>query len=127
MSDSKVLIVGGGAREEALRWAFWRDLQNIDSVRVTPGNGDAERMGVEIKLEGYTPKDIIQHVRTTHPPYSLVIVGSENDLAKGITNEFQADEKLPPVFGPRKEAAIINPSIKLWNPSPIRFIYPNVS
>ncbi|UCD04426.1 MAG: phosphoribosylamine--glycine ligase [Candidatus Woesearchaeota archaeon] len=109
MSDPKVLILGSSAREEALKQALERD-QDVKSVYVAPGNGATKKDGKNLFLESYDPLYIAQYVsqyNSITPDLNLIIVGSENDLKKGITNEFQADEKLPPVFGPTKEAAII--------------------
>lgn len=106
----KVLVIGNGGREHALAWKLLQSKQ-IERVFCAPGNGGTasmegcENVGVGVDdFEGMSQLAQTQGV-------SLVIVGPEVPLAKGITDYLQAKGLM--VFGPNRAGAKIEAS-KAW-------------
>ncbi len=87
----KVSILGSGGREHAIGWAFKKC---GFEVFLSPGNAGTREIGQNIALESY------DELKT----FDLVIPGSENFLAFGVANG------RPNVFGPVKEAAMLESS-----------------
>lgn len=106
----KVLVVGNGGREHALAWKLLESKQ-IEQVVCVPGNGGTASMeccqnlhlGVD-DFEGISRFALQNGI-------SLVIVGPEVPLARGITDYLQ--EKGLMVFGPKRAGAQIEAS-KAW-------------
>jgi phosphoribosylamine---glycine ligase len=101
----KVLVIGGGGREHAL---CWKILQSplVDRVYCAPGNAGIAKIAECIDIK---PMDIESLVRFSKAEeIDTTIVGPEQPLAQGIVDKFNA-EKLR-VFGPTKEAALIESS-----------------
>jgi phosphoribosylamine--glycine ligase len=106
----KVLVIGNGGREHALAWKLLQSKQ-IEQVFCAPGNGGTasmercENVAVEVDdFEGMSQLAQTQGI-------SLVIVGPEVPLAKGITDYLQAKGLM--VFGPNRAGAKIEAS-KAW-------------
>lgn len=106
----KVLVIGNGGREHALAWKLLQSKQ-IERVFCAPGNGGTasmercENVGVGVDdFEGMSQLAQTQGI-------SLVIVGPEVPLAKGITDYLQAKGLM--VFGPNRAGAKIEAS-KAW-------------
>src|SRR4051812_35213148 len=100
-----VLVVGGGAREEALIWKLSQS-PHIRNIYGAPGNPGTERIGINIPLG---PNDIDQLVRfSADNQIGLTMVGPEDPLSKGIANAFAENGQL--LFGPTKEAAQLESS-----------------
>ena len=93
-----ILIVGAGGREHALAW---KCLQNtsVSKICVTPGNGGIETIAACWKLTNH--QQIIE--KALKEEISLVIVGQEDYLVHGLTQELETVGI--PVFGPSKSAA----------------------
>jgi phosphoribosylamine---glycine ligase len=101
----KVLVIGGGGREHAL---CWKILQSplVDRIYCAPGNAGIAKIAECIDIK---PMDIESLVRFSKAEeIDTTIVGPEQPLAQGIVDKFNA-EKLR-VFGPTKEAALIESS-----------------
>jgi phosphoribosylamine---glycine ligase len=101
----RVLVIGRGGREHAICKKL-ADSKSVSKVFCAPGNagiaGDAE-------LVAYSETDVdhlIQFAKEQNIAYT--VVGPENPLLEGIVNKFE-DAGLK-VFGPTKEAAIIEGS-----------------
>lgn len=101
----RVLVIGRGGREHAICKKL-ADSKSVSKVFCAPGNagiaGDAE-------LVTYSETDVdclIQFAKEQNIAYT--VVGPENPLLEGIVNKFE-DAGLK-VFGPTKEAAIIEGS-----------------
>ncbi|MBD2447624.1 phosphoribosylamine--glycine ligase [Nostoc sp. FACHB-152] len=106
----KVLVVGNGGREHALAWKLLQSTQ-IEQVVCVPGNGGTASMARCQNLplavddfEGISSYALENGI-------SLVVVGPEVPLAKGITDYLQA--KGMKVFGPNRAGAQIEAS-KAW-------------
>ncbi len=101
----KVLIVGGGGREHAIAWKVAQS-KKVDKLYCAPGNagiaGVAECVDIGVmdfdKLTAFArEKDI-----------DLTIIGPDDPLAAGAVDAFEAVGLR--VFGPRKNAAILEAS-----------------
>lgn len=106
----KVLVVGNGGREHALSWKLLQS-QQVEQVVCVPGNGGTATMkrcqNVSLAVddfEGISRYAIANNI-------SLVVVGPEVPLAKGIVDYLQAQGLL--VFGPSRAGAEIEAS-KAW-------------
>jgi phosphoribosylamine--glycine ligase len=101
----KVLVVGRGGREHAIVWALSKS-PKLTKLYCSPGNGGiaglAECVAINenqfVELGEFAQKEQID----------LVVVGPDDPLFEGIVDHFEA-LKIP-VFGPRKNAAIIEGS-----------------
>jgi phosphoribosylamine--glycine ligase len=106
----KVLVVGNGGREHALAWKLLQSKQ-IEKVVCVPGNGGTASMercqNLPLAVDDF---DGMSRYALEHG-ISLVIVGPEVPLSKGITDYLQ-DQGLM-VFGPVRAGAQIEAS-KAW-------------
>ncbi|GJD23749.1 phosphoribosylamine--glycine ligase [Rivularia sp. IAM M-261] len=106
----KVLVVGNGGREHALAWKLLQSKQ-IERVFCAPGNGGTASMerceNVPVKVDDFEGINQIAHSEGV----SLVVIGPEVPLAKGLTDFLQA--KGLKVFGPSRAGAQIEAS-KAW-------------
>jgi phosphoribosylamine--glycine ligase len=103
----KILVVGAGGREHALCWKLAQN-PDVKKIYAAPGNGgtalEAKTENVAIKatdieaLADFALKNSID----------LTVVGPEDPLAAGIVDFFEA--KGLRIFGPRKDAAMIEAS-----------------
>ncbi|MBR8834061.1 MAG: phosphoribosylamine--glycine ligase [Stigonema ocellatum SAG 48.90 = DSM 106950] len=106
----KVLVVGNGGREHALVWKLLQSEQ-IEQVVCVPGNGGTANMencrNFPLAVDDF---EGISKLAQEHG-VTLVVVGPEVPLAKGITNYLMQQGLM--VFGPTKAAAQIEAS-KAW-------------
>ncbi|AFY46581.1 phosphoribosylamine--glycine ligase [Nostoc sp. PCC 7524] len=106
----KVLVVGNGGREHALAWKMLRSPQ-VEEVVCVPGNGGTANMArcknLPLAVDDF---DLISQYALENG-ISLVVVGPEVPLAKGITDYLQ--DKGLMVFGPTRAGAQIEAS-KAW-------------
>ncbi|MCC8025558.1 MAG: phosphoribosylamine--glycine ligase [Clostridium sp.] len=101
----KVLVIGGGGREHAICWKIAQS-PRVDQLYCAPGNaGIAEYAScVDIgvmefdKMADFAQKEA----------FDLVVVGPDDPLAGGIVDVLEA--RGLKVFGPRKNAAILEGS-----------------
>lgn len=99
-----ILLVGGGGREHTLAWKINKS-SLCDHLFIAPGNAGTSQFGTNIPIgvndfEGLAAFCINNIV-------SMLIVGPEEPLVKGIYNYFKnlADTAHIQVIGPSKEAA----------------------
>lgn len=106
----KVLVVGNGGREHALAWKLLQSKQ-VERVFCAPGNGGTASMerclNVPVAVDDFEGINEIAQLQGV----SLVVVGPEVPLAKGITDFLQA--RGLKVFGPTRYGAQIEAS-KAW-------------
>ena len=101
----KVLVIGSGGREHALcKKAAESAL--VTNVFCAPGNGGISEHAAIVPIKETQMSELIDFAKKE--AIDLTIVGPENPLLAGIVNEFEAAGLK--VFGPRKEAAIIEGS-----------------
>lgn len=101
----KVLVIGGGGREHAICWKLSKS-PKVDELYCAPGNAGIAEVAkcVDIgvmdfeKMADFAKKEA----------FDLVVVGPDDPLAGGIVDVLE--EKGLRVFGPRKNAAILEGS-----------------
>ena len=101
----KVLVIGGGGREPAICWKLSKS-PKVDELYCAPGNAGIAEVAkcVDIgvmdfeKMADFAKKEA----------FDLVVVGPDDPLAGGIVDVLE--EKGLRVFGPRKNAAILEGS-----------------
>ena len=101
----KVLIVGSGGREHAIAWSVSQS-SKVDKIYCAPGNGGISELAecVDIgAMEFDKLADFAQEIAI-----DLTIIGMDDPLVGGIVDVFE--ERGLRVFGPRKNAAIIEGS-----------------
>lgn len=100
----KILLLGSGGREHALAWKM---LQSplCDALFVAPGNAGTAAIATNINI---SPLDF-EAVKSTvlEQGISMVVVGPEDPLVKGIYDFFKNDAALAgiPVIGPSQHGA----------------------
>lgn len=101
----KVLVVGGGGREHAIiQKASWSP--KVDKLYCAPGNAGIAEYAQCINL-AVTEHEALADFAVKEG-IELTIIGPDDPLAAGIVNVFE--NKGLKVFGPRKNAAIIEGS-----------------
>lgn len=101
----KVLIVGGGGREHAIAWKVAQS-KRVDKIYCAPGNAGIAKVAecVEIgPMEFQKLADFAQERQI-----DLTVVGMDDPLVGGIVDVFE--QRGLRVFGPRKNAAILEGS-----------------
>lgn len=101
----KVLIVGSGGREHALAWKIAKS-PRVKKVFCAPGNGGTSKIATNIALEPADIKGLVDFAEKEK--IDLTVVGPELPLTLGIVDAFE--EKGLRIFGPRKNAAILEGS-----------------
>lgn len=101
----RVLVIGGGGREHALVWKLSKS-PHVDTIFCVPGNGGIEEIAACIDLSVEDFDGLISFAK--HESIDLVVVGPENPLAGGIVDVFES--KGIPIFGPRRDGALIETS-----------------
>ena len=110
VSPARVLVVGGGGRENALAWALNRS-HGVQQVWVSPGNGGTQELEGCIQLSiAESDHDGLLAACREHG-VDLVVVGPEAPLAAGLADKLRAAGF--PVFGPGADGAQLEAS-KQW-------------
>jgi phosphoribosylamine---glycine ligase len=99
------LIVGSGAREHALAWAFAR-AGGAGRVYCAPGNVGTEGIAKNVPIDSEDPKAVVAAARELC--VDLVVVGPEVPLASGVVDAL-GDAGIA-AFGPGKKAAALESS-----------------
>ena len=101
-TKNRVLIVGSGGREHALAWKISQS-EKVEKIFVAPGNAGSESEPKTTNI-AILPSDIDSLIKfSKNENINLVIVGPEDPLVNGITNQFSAEGIN--CFGPSAEAA----------------------
>ena len=101
----KILIVGGGGREHAIAWSVAKS-PKVDKIYCAPGNAGIMEYAECIPIGAMEFEKLIAFAKEKE--IDLTIVGMDDPLAGGIVDGFEkAGLK---VFGPRKNAAVIEGS-----------------
>ncbi len=101
----KVLVIGQGGREHAICHTLERS-PSVSKVYCAPGNPGIAEVAELVPLKETDISSLIQFAKDQE--IELTVVGPEAPLLAGIVNRFQ-EENLT-IFGPTKEAAIIEGS-----------------
>jgi len=101
-TKNRVLIVGSGGREHALAWKISQS-EKVEKIFVAPGNAGSESEPKTTNI-AILPSDIDSLIKfSKNENINLVVVGPEDPLVNGITNQFSAEGIN--CFGPSAEAA----------------------
>ena len=116
-----ILLLGSGGREHALAWKISQS-EKCQKLYVAPGN--AGTAGLACAGCTCTPQCVSENVNMKADDFdaiktfclekgiTMVVVGPEDPLVKGIYDYFKADPQLAsiPVIGPSKEGAVLEGS-----------------
>lgn len=101
----KVLIVGSGGREHAIAWAVAQS-PRVEKIYCAPGNAGIAEYAECVNI-GAMKFDALVAFAKEHD-IDLTIIGMDDPLVGGVVDAFEAEGLR--VFGPRKNAAIIEGS-----------------
>ena len=104
-SSSNILIFGAGGREHALA-ATLRKSPRAGTITCAPGNAGMARIAVCVPVKLTDLDDMLRVVAQIQP--DLVVIGPELPLSLGLSDELQ--RRSIPVFGPTREAAMLETS-----------------
>lgn len=109
-----ILILGSGGREHTLAWKIAQSPQT-DSLFIAPGNAGTAITGTNVDIAVDDFESIGEFVVTNN--ISLVVVGPEDPLVKGIHDYFLEKPELKniPVIGPVKAGAMLEGSKQFAN------------
>ncbi|PWK75319.1 phosphoribosylamine--glycine ligase [Mucilaginibacter oryzae] len=99
-----ILILGSGGRESAFAWKVAQS-PKCEKLFIAPGNAGTTQYGTNVNIKVTDFEGIKALVLQEN--ISLVLVGPEEPLVKGVHDFFLADEQLKniPVVGPQQEGA----------------------
>lgn len=101
----KVLIVGGGGREHVIASLVAKS-KKVDKIYCAPGNAGIESIAECVPISVMEFDKLVDFAEKNS--IDLTIIGPDDPLVGGIVDVFEAKGKR--VFGPRKNAAIIEGS-----------------
>ena len=96
--------MGSGGREHALAWKIAQS-PKVEKLYIAPGNAGTKEVGENVNIAVCDFDAIAAFVLANN--VSMVVVGPEDPLVKGVYDYFAADERLKEVavIGPTKAAA----------------------
>ena len=99
-----ILLLGSGGREHALAWKIAQS-PKVEKLYIAPGNAGTKEVGENVNIAVCDFDAIAAFVLANN--VSMVVVGPEDPLVKGVYDYFAADERLKEVavIGPTKAAA----------------------
>ena len=101
----RILVLGGGAREHAICWKL-KQTPRVAKIFCAPGNAGIAQVAELVDLIPTDVKAVVGFAMRER--VDLVVVGSEGPLAVGVADAL--DKERIPVFGPRKNAALLESS-----------------
>ncbi len=101
----KVLIVGGGGREHAIAWKVAKSPM-VDKIYCAPGNAGIASVAECVPIGAMEFEKLADFAQ--EKAIDLTVIGMDDPLCGGIVDVFEARGLR--VFGPRKNAAIIEGS-----------------
>lgn len=101
----KVLVVGGGGREHAIVASVAKS-KKVDKIYCAPGNAGIEALAECASISVMEFDKLVAFAKEKEVDFT--IIGPDDPLAAGIVDAFEAAGLR--VFGPRKNAAIIEAS-----------------
>jgi phosphoribosylamine--glycine ligase len=101
----KVLVVGSGGREHAIIWKLSQS-EKVDKIYCAPGNAGIGELAELVPIGAMDFDSLIAFAKENE--VDLTVVGMDDPLVGGIVDAFE--EAGLRVFGPRKNAAIIEGS-----------------
>ena len=101
----KVLIVGSGGREHAIAWAAAKS-PKVDKIYCAPGNAGISELAECVPIGAMEFDKLTAFAKEN--AIDFTIIGMDDPLVGGVVDAFEAEGLR--VFGPRKNAAIIEGS-----------------
>ena len=105
----RILLLGSGGREHALAWKIAQS-PKLEKLFIAPGNAGTALVGKNVPMKA----DDFDAIKTfvLANAITMVVVGPEDPLVKGIYDYFKADAELAsiPVVGPSKQGAVLEGS-----------------
>jgi len=101
----KILVVGGGGREHAIVKKLAQSKKN-PKIYVAPGNAGTEEIATNVAISVMDFDKLAEFAKKEK--IDLTVVGMDDPLVGGIVDRFEAEGLR--VFGPRKNAAILEGS-----------------
>ncbi len=101
----KVLIVGSGGREHAIAWSVAKS-PKVDKIYCAPGNAGISEYAECVDISAMEFEKLADFAE--QHKVDLTIIGMDDPLVGGIVDVFE--ERGLKVFGPRKNAAILEGS-----------------
>ena len=101
----KILVVGGGGREHAIVKKLAQSKKN-PKIYVAPGNAGTEEIATNVAISVMDFDALVDFAKKEK--IDLTVVGMDDPLVGGIVDRFEAEGLR--VFGPRKNAAILEGS-----------------
>ena len=101
----KVLIVGSGGREHAIAWSVAKS-PKVDKIYCAPGNAGIAEFAECVNIKAMEFDKLVAFAKEN--AIDLTIIGMDDPLVGGVVDAFEAEGLR--VFGPRKNAAIIEGS-----------------
>ena len=101
----KILVVGGGGREHAIVKKLSESKKN-PKIYVAPGNAGTEEIATNIAISVTDFDSLVDFAK--NEKIDLTVIGMDDPLVGGVVDRFE--KKGLRVFGPRKNAAILEGS-----------------
>lgn len=101
----KILVVGGGGREHAIIWKL-KQSPRVEKIYCAPGNGGIAQDAECVNIGPMEFDRLVAFAK--EQKIDLTVVGMDDSLVGGIVDVFEQNGLR--VFGPRKNAAIIEGS-----------------
>ena len=101
----KVLVVGGGGREHAICTKIAQSKQ-VDKIYCAPGNAGIAQVAECVPISVMNFQALVDFAK--EKAIDLTVIGMDDPLCGGIVDEFEREGLR--VFGPRKNAAILEGS-----------------
>lgn len=101
----KILIVGSGGREHAIAWAVAKS-PKTEKIYCAPGNAGIAEFAECVDIQAMEFEKLVAFAKEKE--IDLTIIGMDDPLVGGVVDAFEAEGLR--VFGPRKNAAIIEGS-----------------
>ena len=101
----KVLIIGSGGREHAIAWKVAKS-PKVEKIYCAPGNGGISQVAECVPIGAMEFDKLVAFAKEKE--IDLTIVGMDDPLVGGVVDVFEKEGLR--VFGPRKNAAILEGS-----------------
>jgi phosphoribosylamine--glycine ligase len=101
----RILVIGRGGREHAIIWSLKKSAK-VKEIYCAPGNGGIAEIAECVAIQEDQFEEISQFALNNQ--IDFVVIGPDDPLAAGIVDYLEAKNIL--VYGPRKNAAIIEGS-----------------
>ena len=105
----RILLLGSGGREHALAWKIAQS-PKLEKLFIAPGNAGTALVGENVAMKADDFDAIKAFVLAN--AITMVVVGPEDPLVKGIYDYFKSDAELAsiPVVGPSRHGAVLEGS-----------------